>query len=80
MKRTGFLMVAMLCLGASAQPAEPPAAYMVWDKTCIQRIELTEATRMEAPLLDGKPDMKRIQMRGQLVTFDPKCGRIEIRK
>jgi hypothetical protein len=57
----------------------PKKVYMVWDKTCITKIEPTEHLYMDAPMKDGKPEMKKVQIYGQLVTFEPGCGRIEIR-
>lgn len=55
-------------------------AYMVWDKTCPIKVEPTEKLYMDAPMIDGKPDMKRAVIHGLAATYDQGCGRYEIRK
>jgi hypothetical protein len=61
--------------------AEPKQeAYMVWNKPCIIKIEQTEKVFIEAPMVDGEPDLKRAVIHGQIATYEPKCGVIEIRR
>ena len=55
-------------------------AYMVWNAHCIKKIEQTDKVYIEAPMFDGKPDMKQAVIRGQVATYEPSCGKIEIRR
>lgn len=55
-------------------------AYMVWNKPCISKIEQTDKVYIDAPMVDGKPDLKQAEIHGQVATYEPSCGRIEIRR
>lgn len=54
-------------------------AYMVWDKGCITKLEQTDHFYLDAPMVDGKPDMARAVFHGLMATYDPGCGRYEVR-
>lgn len=54
--------------------------YMVWDSVCIKSVSKNLKTRMEAPLVDGVPDLNKARIYGEDVDFDRGCGRIEIRR
>jgi hypothetical protein len=61
--------------------AEPKQqAFMVWNAHCIKKIEQTPTVYIEAPMFDGVPDLKQAVIRGQIATYEPKCGVIEIRR
>ena len=36
--------------------------------------------RVEAPMVDGKPDLKHAALYGMVVEYEPKCGIIEVRR
>lgn len=73
------LLLILLALRGHAQ-VELQQSFMVWDKTCITEIKMDEKLHLEAPMVDGKPDMTRARLFGVMTTYDPGCGRIEIRK
>ena len=46
----------------------------VWDRSCIDKLELSESSQMEAPLDDeGKPDIAKSQLTHTKVTFAKGC-------
>lgn len=52
---------------------------MVWDGTCFAGLEKSQATKLIAPMVDGKADLNHATITGVAVTgFDPHCGHIEI--
>lgn len=51
----------------------------VWDRTCLTKVEFTAESRMEAPLVDGKPDMTKVVLIHPIVTFNSNCWRYEVR-
>jgi hypothetical protein len=60
--------------------AELQRAFVVWDKSCIHSVGPSEKMRMEAPMVDGKPDLANAKVYGLAVDYDFGCGRIEIRR
>lgn len=64
----------------SVRASELQQAFMVWDKTCLDKAEIQEKTYMDAPVVDGKPDMKKAQIHNLALTYNKNCGRIEIRR
>jgi hypothetical protein len=57
-------------------------AYMVWDHKCIKGLKPSENMFIDAPLINGEPDMKhaKIEGGGVLVDYEVQCGHVEIRK
>ena len=55
-------------------------AYMVWNRPCIKEVPLTDKVYIEAPMVDGKPDLTKAVIRGQVAIYEPSCGKIEIRR
>jgi hypothetical protein len=51
----------------------------VWDRICLEKAEFTENSKMEAPMVDGKPDMEHVTLKGTKVTFKSNCWRYEVR-
>lgn len=54
---------------------------MVWpaNEKCLEKIELGPKARMEAPVVDGEPDMSQAVILQAVATYKKNCGRIEIR-
>ena len=59
-------------LRLSASPEGVP--YLIWDKTCFV---VTETSRIEEPMVDGKPDRHHARFVG--FTLPEGCARIEIK-
>lgn len=76
------LLVAVLVLGYALAAAEPQEteAYAVWDGACLKDITRVPETRLEAPMENGKPNMKKAKVLHVNVKFDTDCYRIEVRK
>lgn len=64
----------------SVRASELQQSYMVWDKTCIKEVIVKASTFIDAPLVDGKPDLKQAIVHNLNVIYDSTCGRIEIRR
>jgi hypothetical protein len=76
MKRPIIFSV-LIVLGMLSR-AEDKQAYMVWDQRCIV-LEKQPSTRVEAPMVNGEPDMKRVRLIGAKATLSTSCGHIEMR-
>jgi hypothetical protein len=70
----------MLMAYAVGKDEKPGYGIMVWPNTCITEVQVGQHTRIEAPMVDGKPDMTRALLLGVHATYTPACGHIEIRK
>lgn len=55
-------------------------AVMVWDRKCLDSLELSDKSWVEAPLVNGEPDYKRMIVYKTKIKLEETCGRIEIRK
>jgi len=72
-----LLLLAMTC--ARGQESTSKYSVLVWGKGCITNIQLGDKTRLEAPLVNGRPDMREAKVYNAVVTYSPECGHIEIR-
>lgn len=56
-------------------------AYLVWDRheNCLEKVELTNQSRMEAPMIDGEPDNSKAVLLHVVATLKKDCGHVEIR-
>lgn len=75
----GWLVLCTIFLVKSVF-ASGQSAVMVWGDSCITSVERGIGTRIEAPMVDGKPDMKRALLYGVHASYIPECGQIQIRK
>jgi hypothetical protein len=87
----GLMMIAIFSLQLLCSGTVTPAlkerndqyGVMVWDSSCIKSLFKTEETRMEAPMVDGKPDLKSLRLINGGVELVPNglegCGHSEIR-
>lgn len=48
-------------------------AVAVWDHDCIDKVELTKDSHVEAPLVDGEPDRKHSKLSQAKVRFKEGC-------
>lgn len=69
--------------GWSAETAITKEFVMVFDRSCIRSLAPVAGTRIEAPLVNGAPDMKRATMFGPIAanlvegcgTYAPQGGK-----
>lgn len=79
MKLLIALLPPLLC-AALASP-RPQTSILVIDGSCLKRVERTEKTRIEIPLnAHGDPDLAHATIFFVGVDYDPRCGRIEVRR
>lgn len=72
------LSIFFLC-AALASPRQ--TSVLVIDGSCLKRVERTEKTRIEIPLnAHGDPDLAHATIFFVGVDYDPRCGRIEVRR
>ncbi len=72
-----LLLLTRTC--ARGQGSASKYAVLVWSKGCITNIQLGDKTRLEAPLVNGRPDMREDKVYNSVVTYSLECGHIEIR-
>lgn len=63
----------------TANGKQSQSGYMVWDARCLSEVVKAPETKLIAPLIDGKPDMKQAYVVHVHATYEPSCGHIEIK-
>jgi hypothetical protein len=74
------LIVGLLLLCSSLAQEDERQAFMVWDARCLSAPRIAPATKLEAPMVNGEPDMKRAIIHSLPITYNVACGHVELRK
>jgi len=75
-----FLTLCFLLVKAGGTEISAQYAVMVFDHRCLSNIAIKPTTTVEAPMVDGQPDLKHSAMKGASIDIDMSCGHVEIRK
>ena len=82
--RTMILMLAIVALlllcSSPAQDTTDQQAFMVWDAVCLSDPKIGLKTKLEAPMVNGEPDMRKALLYALPVTYNKACGHVEIRR
>lgn len=60
--------------------AQAQHSVMVFDAGCIAELAKSEKTKVEAPMIDGKPDLKHVTLKDPVLRLTLSCGHYEIRR
>lgn len=63
--------------GFKCVPSQHPV--MVWGADCIKSFHGKKDTTLEAPIVDGKPDMSQAVLLHAVLSITEACGHVEVR-
>lgn len=71
------LFVMAVTILAFVAVAQVERAVLVFDGNCISEVTKGPHTRLEFPMIDGKPDKKNGALTGVIVKYNESCGHYE---
>lgn len=74
------VMVAIVTILAMLAVAQVQKIFLVFDSGCIEELTRGPETRIEVPVIDGKPDYKHGILYKPLTKVNKACGHYEVRK